>query len=1385
MMPMPVFRLCVAILVIGSFGDCFGLAYPNDRQEPAAGEVRLDAAEIMDLVRQRKSVSRPSNNRSTSHCDVQSDTDPIDIHSGEFVFSRTDVALGGRGGHALDITFVYQSRSYVNRHWGYGWEMSYDRRVRRLSDGSCYLLRGDGIQHEYAANGTGGWTPPPGVFSSLSMTANGTYQLSHRDGSFETYDIDGNITGIVDRYGNTISFFYDSAGLLPITGRSDFFVNQTTGVLAREYRLTRIVDSVGRHIDFAYGADGRLDSITWLGTRVEYEHDEDGNLVGVDQVGFVSKPTTSKTCYSYVRRNLTEIVNPNGDLLLENHYDLDSDRVVGQTRGSGTTTLAYATNVSGRATTDVVDRKGHRTTYTFDTGGRILKTEQFTDGVPATEPASYVTKYDYDARGLLTRIEYPRGNAVEYVYTAAGDPSEVRVKEAGSPVGVPHPTDIVNKTSHESLYGYSKTATDPLGRVTTFVYDYEVGKPARGEVREVLLPTKPGRPLRKYVIDYDAHGNVTSVVDPVGTRSRLTYDATTGEIASVTRADATASAIVFAFERDVRGNVVATTDPRGHVRRRDLDGYDRPTRVLGPAPTSRETRLRYDATGNVVQIDILDSNVKEARLPVLGVPDRSDSWQSFAFAYTPLNQLESMVGEGGEVLRLEYDANDNVRRSVDEFGRSIDFEYDERDLPTKETDALGLVTAFRYDGNGKLVEIVDAAGNATELVRDGFDRIVRYIYADGSFETLTHDRASNVVQHTTTGGDVFRFLHDLDDRLVRVVGPDDIKSFEYDASGRLIAAENRTARSTFGLDDVGRVVQEETRFAAGVNHATKYVYDAAGNPVRTTYPGDIEVVREYDENDAATFVALIDSSNPTPSGHLGSLVFDYDGFGRRRRIERSNGVSTSFDFNPAGRIAEIASSDTTGVIDRIDYHYDAANRRSAMNDGFGRQDYVYDAIGRLVGVDYPSGHAYDDVAFVLDPVGNILTTTRPSGITTAMANDLNQIATSNGVPFAHDGNGNLTADGTRTIVFDSENQVVSVTRGNDSVDYSYDALGRRVRRRVNGVDSYVVHDGLVSVQDLPPSGVAGQVRVSASGGINDLVLTRLADGRVVFPINDVLGSARLLLDSSANVVEAYAHDVYGMPAFYDGTGNSIPQSAVGNRFVFAGCEWETSAGLFNAVWRSFDSATGRFVQRDPIGYAGDINLYRYATNDPIGRVDPLGLDDRQASPMGHQDIGRLARDELFGDLRQGFHDGLSQLADGIFDVVVGDVVGTLSFGVSDGLQAAAGAVVTAAPNPYGRRGSPAHQARIAEIEAQFVAAGYEVISGGTEPERAVKVPDEGHRFPDLVVEKGDRKVAIQVGRAFVRKCTPVKREREALKSLKKSGVFNYVFFRRYNPFRRR
>jgi RHS repeat-associated protein len=41
--------------------------------------------------------------------------------------------------------------------------------------------------------------------------------------------------------------------------------------------------------------------------------------------------------------------------------------------------------------------------------------------------------------------------------------------------------------------------------------------------------------------------------------------------------------------------------------------------------------------------------------------------------------------------------------------------------------------------------------------------------------------------------------------------------------------------------------------------------------------------------------------------------------------------------------------------------------------------------------------------------------------------------------------------------------------------------------------------------------------------------------------------------------------------------------------------------------RSYDPATGRFTQEDPIGLAGGLNLYGFADGDPVNFGDPFGL----------------------------------------------------------------------------------------------------------------------------------------------------------------------------------
>ncbi len=60
-----------------------------------------------------------------------------------------------------------------------------------------------------------------------------------------------------------------------------------------------------------------------------------------------------------------------------------------------------------------------------------------------------------------------------------------------------------------------------------------------------------------------------------------------------------------------------------------------------------------------------------------------------------------------------------------------------------------------------------------------------------------------------------------------------------------------------------------------------------------------------------------------------------------------------------------------------------------------------------------------------------------------------------------------------------------------------------------------------------------------------------------------------------------------------------------------GAQWgyhpDSSTGLELLGHRYYDPATGRFINRDPIGYDGGENLYGYANDNPVNYIDPSGF----------------------------------------------------------------------------------------------------------------------------------------------------------------------------------
>ena len=82
------------------------------------------------------------------------------------------------------------------------------------------------------------------------------------------------------------------------------------------------------------------------------------------------------------------------------------------------------------------------------------------------------------------------------------------------------------------------------------------------------------------------------------------------------------------------------------------------------------------------------------------------------------------------------------------------------------------------------------------------------------------------------------------------------------------------------------------------------------------------------------------------------------------------------------------------------------------------------------------------------------------------------------------------------------------------------------------------------------------------------------------------------------MVETYAYGPFGETA---------GASALGNPLRYTGRAYDAATGLYDNRLRNYHPVLGRFIEPDPIGPAGGINLYAYVNSNPINFIDPLGL----------------------------------------------------------------------------------------------------------------------------------------------------------------------------------
>jgi RHS repeat-associated protein len=868
-------------------------------------------------------------------------------------------------------------------------------------------------------------------------------------------------------------------------------------------------------------------------------------------------PSNLTTTFSYPDPRTTIETKPGGATIITSTF---VDGKIKSITGTGVVDqyYDYGVNADGSQWSTISKALVTSPNYektTIDCLGRIVSV-----GKPGFEGTETI-QYFYNALGQIEKIEQPDKADILYTYDALGNPTLAGLDIDNNGTLDPASIDRIVETN----IVFDKPAADWFQTKTEQVYAIDNDATSVTSKVEQKRLTGFTANLVNETITTDQYGNQTI--------SQTTLDRATKTLTkTIDSPDSTNDETSITVE----GLLTSLTSKTGVTTTYDYDNLGRRTGETDPRTGT--TTIHYNALNQVDYVD--DPLLNRTRYEYdpdtgLNITKYNAKDKSSFYEYNDLGKLTKIWGE--EPLPVQY--------TYDAYGRLSElYTYQQGSDWTSpswpSSTGTPSVTTWNYQDSTDLL--------LSKEYPDGKNTL--YTYQSGKLHTRTWARTGSVITTYNYDPNTAQLLNiDYSDLTPDVTAT-------YDRLGRLKTIQDYLGTRTFAYNNLA--LESET--LSGLINST--------------------ITRTYDAQYRDTGFNLNSEYNVT---------YAYETTGRFNNLAYTIGTNTNsvgYTYVPD---SDLLQSKTLNSQPFVTYGYEAnRNLKTQVKNQFNtidisQYDYIYNELAQRTNV--------DKTGTIFDPAPTLTPETK-----TYTPNILNQYT--NITPEApepetilnYDDDGNLTEKVTgssgQAYTYNAENRLITIepltpAAQDKKTEFAYDYMGRRVQKKVYEYessvwvlkkDSFFIYDNWnlikeITTQDAVTSsdyyvwGLDLSQTIDDAGGIGGLVANITATDNYFYTY-DANGNVGQVIDiADGSIKAAYEYDPFG---------NIIKQSgdmADANKFRFSTKYFDTETSLYYYGYRYYDSDSGRWLNRDPLGEEGGLNLYGFVLNDPVDKVDPLGL----------------------------------------------------------------------------------------------------------------------------------------------------------------------------------